>query len=200
MITIPGTSQHTAAVAGTAWLVEMEFTTGTQRVTTAPVTIVEGGRTWTALGTLGAVSPVIESEEVNGDQITLSLSIVDRAMVAAALGNVESYRGRRVTLYLQLLDEKFQPVGTRVQRWSGLMEKVSIKRKTGGSGTNASTGSIDMLCSRRSLSRMRNEKGLRLTPEQWALKYPGETGLRYIRTLIEKPTLWLSKDFQAKLR
>ncbi len=198
MITIPGTTQHTATIAGTAWLVEMEFADGTQRLTTAPVTVVEGGRTWTALGTLGAVSPVSESEEVTGDEITLSLSIVDRAMVAFALGNIENYRGRKVTIYLQLLNEQFQPVGTRVQRWSGLMEKVSIKRRS--DGANGSTGTIEMRCSRRSLSRMRNEKGLRLTPEQWALKYPGETGLRYIRTLIEKPTLWLSKDFQAKLR
>lgn len=200
MITISGTTQHTSSVAGVVWLVEMEFTTGTQRVTTAAVNIVEGTNTWVALGNIGGVSTVSESEEVTGEQITLSLSIVDRAMVAAALGSVETYRGRRVSLYLQLLDEKYQPVGSKTKRWSGLMERINIKRTDVKDNIGASSGSIELLCSRRSLSRMRNDKGLRLTPEQWAAKYPGETGLRYTRTLIENPTLWLSKDFQAALQ
>lgn len=190
MLTISGTSQHQAAVAGVAWLVEMQFTSGTIRYTTAPVTINDGTYDWTGLGNIVGVSAVGESEEVTGDSITLSMSIASTALIAASLGNVEYYRGQPVILYLQLLDETFKPVGTAVQRWVGLMDRVSIKR------TQEGGGSIEMRCSRSGIARMRNSVGLRLTNEQQQARYAGDTGLQYVRTLIEQPSLWLSKEFQ----
>ena len=198
MITIPGTTQHTSAVVGAAWLVALDFASGMQRFTTAPVNITDADGTWLGLGTLAGVGTVSESEEVVGEQVVLTLSIVDRAMVAAALGNVEGYRGRAATIYLQLFDEAFVPVGSKVQRWAGVMERVSIRRDPATDGP--STGSIELMCSRQSISRMRNDKGLRLTAEQQQKRYPGDTGLKYVRSLVEKPDLWLSKDFQAALR
>lgn len=194
MITIGGTSQHQASVVGVAWLTELEFTTGTLRFTTAPVTIVSGGDTWLGIGTLGAVSSISESEEITAQEVTLSLSIVDSSMISAALGNVESYRGRKATIYLQLLDETFKPVGNKVRRWVGLMDRVSITRDSSEGGD--SIGSIELRCTRAGIARMRNSPGMRLTNEQQLARFPGDTGLRYIRTLLEKPSLWLSKEFQ----
>lgn len=190
MITM-GATQHQQAVAGVAWLAELAFTTGTVRYTTAPVSITSGGYTWLGLGALGTVSGVTESEEVQADAITLGLSIVDTALIAASLGNVESYRGRAVRLYLQMLSPEFVAVGSPVSRWSGLMDRVEIKRGEGG-------GTIELRCSRSGIARMRNAQGLRLTHEQQLARYATDTGLRYVRTLIEKPSLWLSKRFQQQ--
>lgn len=201
MITM-GATQHQQSVAGVAWLVELAFTTGTLRYTTAPVTITEGADTWLGWGAVATVGSVTESEEVLGDAIVLSLSIVDQALIAASLGNVGSYRGRRATLYLQMLDSTFRPVGPKVRRWAGVMDRVEIKRSApaadGTGGSDGSTGSIELRCSRVGVARMRNAGGLRLSHEQQQRRYPGDTGLQYVRTLIEQPSLWLSKKFQER--
>jgi hypothetical protein len=197
MITMGGT-QHQQSVAGVAWLVELAFVSGTLRYTTAPVTITESGNTWLGWGAVASVGSIQESEEVLGDAIALRMSIVDQALIAASLGNVGNYRGRRATLYLQMLDTTFQPVGAKVRRWAGLMDRVEIKRSADQAGDGGSTGAIEMRCTRVGVARMRNAGGLRLSTEQQQRRYPGDTGLRYVRTLIEQPSLWLSKKFQER--
>lgn len=192
MITLD-TTRHQQSVVGAAWLVELAFTSGTLRYTTAPVSISALSQTWLGLGALASVSGVTESEEVQADAINLSLSIVDTALITASLGSVENYRGKAARVYLQLLDETFQPAGTAVRRWSGLMDRVEIKRSQGQDG---SSGVVELRCSRNGIGRMRNAQGLRLTHEQQLRRFAGDTGLRYVRTLIEKPTVWLSKKFQ----
>ena len=200
MITM-GTTQHQQAVGGVAWLVELAFTSGTLRYTTAPVTVTEGGHDWLGWGAVVTVGNVTESEEVLGDAIVLGLSIVDQALIAASLGNVGNYRGRPATLYLQLLDATFRPAGAKVRRWAGVMDRVEIKRTAGdmeGGAGGDSSGVIELRCSRVGVARMRNAGGLRLTQEQPQRRYPGDTGLQYVRTLIEQPSLWLSKRFQER--
>ena len=194
MITM-GATQHQQSVTGVAWLVELAFASGTLRYTTAPVTITESGNTWLGWGAVASVGAVTESEEVLGDAIALRLSIVDQALIAASLGNVGNYRGRRASLYLQMLGTSFQPVGPKVRRWAGVMDRVEIKRSADEGG---STGAIEMRCTRVGVARMRNAGGLRLSTEQQQRRYPGDTGLRYVRTLIEQPSLWLSKKFQER--
>jgi hypothetical protein len=199
-----GTTQHQAPVAGIAWLAALHFGTGTLRFTTAPVTVAAGGHDWLGAGGLVSISPVAESEEVVADAVTLSLSIVDTALIAAALGSVENYRGRRVVLLAQLFNEAFVPVGEARQRWVGLMDRIEITRSAGedGGGGGAApgdpTGSINLRCSRTGIARMRNAQGLRMTHEQQLRRFPGDTGLRYVRALIERPALWLSKRFQER--
>lgn len=194
MITM-GATQHQAAVAGVAWLVQLDFASGALRYTTAPVTITESGNTWLGWGAVASVGSVTESEEVQADALALRLSIVDQALIAASLGSVGNYRGKRATLYLQMLDATFQPVGPKVRRWAGVMDRVEIRRSAGDDG---STGYIELRCVRAGIARMRNEQGLRLTHEQQQRRFPGDSGLRYVRTLIEQPSLWLSKRFQER--
>lgn len=196
MISMGGT-QHQQPVTGVAWLAELQFSSGTLRLTTAPVNIVLGGHTWQGIGQLGDVSPVAESADTDGEQITLTLSVVNSAMLAAALGDPADYRGRAVRLHLALLNEQFVPQGTPIARWAGVMNKISIRRES-GSDEDAALGSIELLCMRRGMDRARNDEGLRLTHQQQLDRFPGDTGLRYVRTLIEQPSLWLSKRFQER--
>lgn len=192
MITMP-TTQHQQAVAGVAWLVELDFTGGTVRLTTAPVPITVGGDTYTGLGSLLGVSALAESEDANAERVTLTLSVVDTAMLASVLGSASTYRGRAVRLYLHLLDATFSPVGTRVLRWAGHMEPARVRRSSGGEGAS---GAIELPCSRSGLFRARNYQGLRITHAQQLQRHPGDLGLQYLQDLIEKPALWLSKRFQ----
>lgn len=202
MITM-GTTRHNQVVAGVAWLAEMDFwisgALATQRVTTTPQSMTVGGNTYIGLGALVGVANLNESPDSSAEKITLSLAVANTAMLALALGNVEGYRGRAVRLYLQLFDEAYQPVASPVQRWAGVMDKVNITRKPAmPAASGAGTGSIEMQCSRAGMARARHYQGLRLTHQQQLLRYPGDTGLRYVRTLINKPTPWLSIAFQKQ--
>jgi hypothetical protein len=199
MITISGTTQHQSAAVGVAWLVEMAFTSGTLRKTTAPLDLVTLGYTWQGLGDLASVEGVAESADAGAEQLKLTLSVVSAAMLAAAIGDPATYRGRNVKLYLALLDETWAVVGTPVARWAGVMNKMSIVRESGGSSEEgAALGRIELQCMRRGIDRSRNYEGLRLSHQQQTTRFSGDNGLEYVRTLIEKPTMWLSKDFQKR--
>lgn len=198
MITM-GTTRHAQVVAGVALLAQLDFTAGTQYITTAAQTITTGGNTYTGLGSLVSVGNFNEAVDSSAEKITLSLSVANAAMLALALGNVEGYRGRAVRLYLQLYDEQFVAVASPVQRWSGVMDRVQITRKPAGPDNAGSDGgSVELQCSRSGMARARNYQGLRLTHQQQQLRFPGDTGLQYVRTLIEQPTQWLSKRFQQQ--
>ena len=184
-----------AGVRGVAWLVALDFTSGTIRYTTAPLPITVGADTYAALGTLAQVSAVSESENANAEQLTLGFTVAT-SLLAATLGNVEGYRGKRARLWLQLFDDAFQPAGAPVLRWSGVMDRVSVSRTRSDAAGGPSSGRIELQCSRAGMARSRNPEGLRLSHAQQQQRFPGDNGLQYVQTLIEQPSLWLSKKFQ----
>lgn len=193
-----GSTQHLQAVCGAHWLVELDFSTGIVRGTTAPIDVTASGNTYTGLGSFLSVGPVRESEDSAADRITISIPVVNSAMLAATLGDAGTYRGRAARLYLQLFDEAFVPVGPRVARWSGYMEPVRITRSPAGLGDGNASGTIELPCQRAGMARARNYQGLRITHAQQQARYPGDLGLQYMQALIEQPALWLSKRFQEQ--
>lgn len=78
--------------------VEMEFSSGSVRVTNAPHNIAWNSYTWTGLGRLGAISPIEEAGQLQARSITLQLSGIPAAMISIAMG--EHYQGREVNLWL----------------------------------------------------------------------------------------------------
>ena len=191
MITLGGTelARLNSSVRGVAWMVDLAFTTGMLRYTTAPLDITDGSGTYLALGGIGSISQLSESENTGHDKLTLSLSVADAALLPLALGNVASYRNRRATIYMVLYDENFQVIGAKITRWIGIMDKINISRKENG-------GAVELECSRSGMPKARTRDGLKLTFAQQMDRYPGDTGLRYVNVLVQKPSLWLSKKFQ----
>ena len=185
-----------AGVRGAAWLGDMDFSGGMVRYATWPQDVASGGNTYTGLGTLVEVQTLQESADSAADRLTLSLAVADNAMLALAMGDAATYRGRAAQLSFQLFDESHQPAGAAKLRWRGYMDKLQISRTPAGEQGDGSSGRIEMVCSRAGMARARNADGLRLTDAQQQARYAGDTGLRYVRTLIEQPVPWLSKAFQ----
>jgi hypothetical protein len=185
-----------AEVTGEAWLIELDFVGGTQRIAlwSSPVTV--GGFTYTALPAL-QVPELSGSEDASPAQIRLRLPMADAAWTALAIGNVEAYRGKKARIYYQAMGEGFQPEGAKVLRWMGAMEPVSITRETPELSGGARVGWIELPLSRVGTARSRTEDGLRRTHQQQQALYPGDRGLEYTTTLINVPTDWLSIKFQA---
>lgn len=201
MLTLDGTAsaQSTASVAGLAYLVELFFLSGTQRVTTHSVNISFGGNTYLGLGDLISVPDLKESEDQGADRLELAVTIVNTAMLAALIGPATEYRNRRVNLYAQFIGETFQPAGAAKLRFSGYMDAPRVERQTVELAPDifASSGEIILPIWRAGQSRMRNASSLRRThAQQMQRTANADTGLRYTQTLIEQPSVWLSKRFQ----
>lgn len=183
---------------GAAWLSEFDFAGGTIYFTTWPYPVVVSGNTYVAAGELVQVQNLEESADTSTEQLTFSLSAVGAAMFAAAIGDPVTYRGRQARLYLQLFDDTLQPAGARVQRWQGYMSKVQITRSAAGQDGDGSSGKINLVCTRAGMARVRNYDGLRMNDQQQEILFPGDTGLRYIVSLLQNPATWLSIAFQSQ--
>lgn len=182
---------------GIAWLVELQFASGTLRATTWPIDLDSAGFTWLRAGNALQVGNVHDSEVLDTRALDISLSVVDTSVLALAVGDPTQFRGRSVRLRLQVVDTTGKAAGAPVLRWSGAMESVQIERQPAPvDGSGEATGTITIHCGRSGVSRSRRRNGLRLTDAQQQHRYPGDTGYQYVSALIEKPTVWLSKRFQ----
>lgn len=188
-------AQLASGEVGTQWLVELDLTGGTLYLTTHNHNVTIGGHEYIGLGGNLGVDAVRENERIANDKVTITLPASNMALVASVLNSVEAYRGRPARLYLQLFNTQHQPVGAPVRRLTARMEPVSIQRE---SAQGSSSGKIEMRLVRAGLDRSRRYEGRRLSDAQQRSEYPGDTGMRYLRMLIEKPTLWLSKKFQEQ--
>lgn len=187
----PWDTAAASAAVGVLLLVQLDFTSGTQRLTNFPLDVTVLGYTWTGLGTVGSVGGLKESEDGAGETIEVSLSQVNASILALALGGVETYQGRAASIYVALLDAAtLQITGTPILRFSGFMDVVSIKRNDDGAGD------ITMRLVSMSQDVRTNPSGLRYSDAQHQAEYPGELGFQYITELIGKPVQWLSKTFQ----
>jgi hypothetical protein len=175
-------------------LVDLEFVSGTQYLTTFSSPIVANGHTYTAIGNLLSVSDFRESEVLSTDKLSIKLSLVNTAMLAYVVGPASEYRNRNVRIYAQLLDDKWVPVELPILRWTGIMDKVRVTRRT--SKTESSSGDVELICQRSGLSRFRNVLGFRMSDAQQQSDYPGDLGLEYTEQLLTNPPVWLSKSFQ----
>lgn len=185
-----------APARGAHWLIDLDFASGMLRLTTWPLTVTIAGQEYIGLGQLLEVGGVSESEDASADKLTISLSVVNSAMLAQTLGNIEGYRGRRARLALQMFGADFQPAGSPIPRWTGYMNPVEVPRTPSPKEGGPSTGRINLPCTRAGIARARNYEGRRLTHAQQQADYPGDRALEGLQLLIEQPTLWLSKRFQ----
>ncbi len=196
-LSAPELAQLASPICGAVWLLELDFDAATHHYTSFNIALTINGNVYLAAGNLATISDLHESLDTDTQTITVSLSVSNAATLGTMLGDVETYRGRSARIYLQLLDANFQPLGTPRLRFAGEMEPIKVVRQP-ASGNAPASGRIDLPIARAGLSRSRLQDGLRLTDEQQRAQYPGDRGLEYIRSLIEKPTLWLSKKFQEQ--
>jgi hypothetical protein len=200
MLTLDGTAQAAvdSAARGVATLVQLDFSTGTLYVTDWPTDITVGGNTYSAVGSLMQIEGMSESEDRAARDIVLAFTAVNSAMIAASIGPANVYRRKAVRIYQQFMDSLYVPAGTKVQRWSGYMDQVNIERNATDKlpGGGESQGKINLKCTRAGVAMARRALGLRSTHAQQIALYPTDKGLEYQQTLIESPSLWLSKKFQ----
>lgn len=193
-----------------AWLVELWFSAIPPgmvgpvqsggypvRVTNWPHDIDTAGVTWAGLGPQLGISSVQATEDAGPGQVTLSMPLV-QGMLAATLGNVETYRGRRARVLYQVMDaDTLQPLDDPIPLYVGEMQPVRVTRDSSGGGSVR--GRIEMRLVRAGTSNTRRDDGLRMTHQQQQQRYPGDMGLEYVASLVRGDAVWLSVAFQRSL-
>lgn len=200
MITFDATAQ--AAIdsrnRSVVYLVEMDFSTGTQYWSTWTSKLTIDGHDYMAVGGgIAEVSQIAESENGQPDKMVFAFSIVNSAMLTACIGPATVYRGKEVRMYLQMLTETGAVAGAKVLRWKGKMADAKVPKSTGRL-ENFGKGKIEIHCFRSGMEKLRNYDGLRLTDAQQQDEYTGDLGLQYMADLIQNPVQWLSIAFQQQ--
>lgn len=178
-------------VTRVVYFVELQLSTGTQRISTFNQPITWGGYTWSGFGQLVNISQVQEEEGSEAKGINLTIVAAESSWLALAIGPVDEYRGRAIKLYMCPLDTSFQLVGTPVQVWRGTMDMVVISVDENGEG------GVNIKCETSAFS-LKRRPVFRINAAQQKQKYPTDTGFDYLTDLIANPQLWLSKKFQAR--
>lgn len=176
-----------------AALIEVRFSTGSQRLTTWPVDMTAGGQTWRGIGDVIKVPPVKSSAESAGETVTLELSAANTGLLATLAGPSHVWRGRRVVFHAQFLDSNWLPVDAPKRFWAGQMRNISTRIEPGADGVSTAVISVEL--SPLGLGRARNAEGLRWTAAQHRQRYPDDAGLDGMASMLEK-TSWLSEAFQ----
>lgn len=172
------------------WIVfcEMFFLAATYRFTNSNVTIAWGGHDWVGVGALGDISEVKTSEKIEPSALTLSLNLAQTPWRELGFGNVNEYRGRAVNIYRAPLDTSRNVIDNPILEWSGTMDVIALSAE----GTN---GSISLRCEPQ-IKALRRPSNFRVNAAQQAVRFPADTGFERHESLINNPTLWLSKNFQ----
>jgi hypothetical protein len=174
------------------YLAQLDFVSGTQRLTNWSHNLPWAGHTWVALGSMVSVSAVKASERTDYPAMDLGLQVANNAMLALATGNPNEYRGRPVTVWHAFLDDQLRPLGDPEVCWAGDMDQVRLNTGTGEEGDG---GSIVLRCEQQGKDT-RAVRSLRLNNAQHQKRYPGDTFLSRIEGLNGKPVPWLSVRFQ----
>jgi hypothetical protein len=143
---------------------------------------------WSGLGGVGEMDVVEESDTIDAKALSFTLNHAQPGWLALAVGNVQDYRGRPAKLYFCPLNEGFQLIDTPQLCWRGIMDTIAV-------GLDKDVGKITLKCET-SAYGLKRRSSLRYNSAQQKKKYPGDTGLDNLNSLIANPQLWLSKLFQ----
>jgi hypothetical protein len=197
----PLDSTQTAVVTSSAYglqiLADLEFQSAgvpsPLYFTTNVMDIAANGHTYIGRGNLFDVQGLGESENSADEKLGLSMSLVNTALLAAAMGDATNYRNRVARLYYQFVDGTHIAKGLPIYFWRGYMDSVNIERQPASDGP--STGRVVLTCRRAGLARSRRADGLRLSDAQHQATYAGDKGYEYIQTLLERPTPIITKRY-----
>lgn len=179
--------------AAVLYLIQMDFLGGTQRYTNWSHNLDWAGQTWLGLNTVLSVSPITQSERLEYPAVEIGLNVANPSQLALALGGVQQYRKRPITIYQCVLDDEMRAVGEPELAWAGVMDQVRLKTGDG----EKQEGAVAMRCELPGRDS-RGPQTLRLNNAQHQARHPGDTFLSRVEKLSGQPVTWLSKRFQFR--
>ena len=87
------------------FFVKLEFDTATTFVWSGTTPIIWDGENWAGVGSLGNISPIQETSEIQANGVTIELSGVPSTSISLAL--TEEYQGRPATIWLGFMEKTY---------------------------------------------------------------------------------------------
>jgi hypothetical protein len=161
--------------------------TGVQRYCTAGADIVWNTHTWQGRGQIVDISPIRETEAVEAVGYRLTLSGVPSSFVSGALQ--EPVQGRRLTMWLGLLDAAGALIGTPIGEFEGRMDTMPI--------LDGETATITLNVESEMASLM-GAAVRRYTDEDQRKVYPTDGFFRFVPTMTERLIVFPSAQAQGR--
>jgi hypothetical protein len=148
--------------------------------------ITAGGNEWTGSGKFLTMGELEQPLKGQAPSITVTLSGVDASIVAQSIDSVDKVRDRAFITYDQYYDAdalNWTPLDDPVQYAAFTMKNVSFKR------VGPQQRSISVACEGPFYRRGVRKYGLYTDRDQQG-RFPGDRGLEFIPTLVDKTTKW----------
>lgn len=107
------------------WVVTLAFASGDMHLWSGYGPLQSAGYVWSGIGDLGDISG-IELPAANAPEATMTLSGVDPAMIAVALGEIHEWKGRLATVGVQHFTKDWQPLDPPLMLYAALMDNMKI--------------------------------------------------------------------------
>lgn len=139
-----------------------------------------GGHDWLGYGSLGAVGPIEEGDDLSPYAVQLTLSGVDSALLTIAQ-STEIFE-RRVIIYIGFIDDTGALTATPDELWSGSMETMTISLG----------GDLDSITlqAESELIAHSQANGALFTDEDQQKRHPGDTFFEFLSQIQNARIQW----------
>jgi hypothetical protein len=110
-----------------ALLIELQFQSGTARLFNGHGRVAVDGQTWDGYGEFGSLTGLGQSRGTESSKVTLAMSGVSLDVIQKAKNGVDDVQGRRAFIWKRLFDADWQPVGSRIAIYWGIMQRINIR-------------------------------------------------------------------------
>lgn len=168
-------------------LVKFEFRTSTQYLWNGTTDLETGGQTWKPMHGAGVIDGLSLPTGTTADAVTFQLNgLPDQAtdLLGMALEDSRDVAQQLVTVYLQLFDADWQPVGAPIGIWWGFMQPPRITR-TAMQDTEGAVQSISLTAENAFFNRSRPPYG-RMTDRDQQKRSNGDKFFQFTPSLLFK--------------
>tara|TARA_R110001632_G_scaffold184396_1_gene304539 strand:- start:101 stop:661 length:561 start_codon:yes stop_codon:yes gene_type:complete len=161
------------------YFLKLEFPSGNVFLNSSDRDITWGGNSYIGSGTIGTLSDIEETAELQANGIKLTLSGIPSTYVSIAL--TTEYQGSTATEYLGFLNNDYVLVDDPFIIFVGKVDTMSISL--------SDTATIELEIENR-LVDWERPKISRFTNEEQQNLYSGDKGLEFVDSVAEKELFW----------
>ena len=172
-------------------LVKMEFTSQTVYAWNGEYKITIDGNEYLPFHGVLTIDGLGQNSGTDSEQISFTVAgIPDQEpdLLGIVLSASEEVSQQLLTVYMQLFDDDWQPVGNPLAIWWGFMQPPRIT-KTKSEGTEGSQQSITLAAENVFYNRSRPPRG-RYTDRDQQTRYPGDKFFQFVPTLLNFSTTY----------
>lgn len=164
------TAELTGALLRPVFFLQAHFLSGDIFLWSGIGTVTWNGQNWVGVGTLGTISSIQESSELQANNVTITMSGIPSDMLGQALN--ETRQGYAVQLWFGALGDNNNVIADPLKCFAGRMDVPVVEE-----GGDTSTISITVESSLVDLQRSRLR---RYTHEDQQIDFPGDLGFQYV--------------------